>query len=320
MNQPIRIRWVLAHVPYDLFLRSANIFAEKVREKSKGQIEIEVIGLPEWNAKYRTPAGQEAIEHGSRVIELVADGTVEMSQMLNTELCRIHEDLGVLEMPYLFRDHDHATKVLDGNIGMDLLGGLEQKSNVKGLAFTYSGGFRMIVGNKPVTNVEDFQGERVRTSWTDVAHDTFDSLGATPVDVRISETAKAITEQQVDLGENTWARYYRYGLDRVTKHVSDTQHSLFLTAVIINKDLWNSLSPEMQQFMQEAALEAAASERLESLEDGREAKARCAQDGITVHEWTKDELARLKEATSVVYDRNQDKFPVGLIDSIKHLV
>lgn len=320
MKQPLRIRWVLAHVPYDLFLRSANIFAQKVREKSQGQIEIEVIGLPEWNAKYRTPEGQEAIEHGSQVINLVNDGTVEMSQMLNVELCRIHEDLGVLEMPYLFQDHDHATKVLDGDIGMNLLNGLEQKSNVKGLAFTYSGGFRMIVGNKPIETVQDFQGERVRTSWTDVAHDTFHSLGAIPVDVRISETARAIQDNIVDVGENTWARYYRYGLDKVTKYVSDTKHSLFLTAMIINKDLWNSLTPELQQFMQEAALEAAASERAESLLDGQEAKARCAIDGITVYEWSDEELAKLKEITNRVYEMNKDKFPCGLVEAIKNSV
>lgn len=317
MKQPIRLRWVLAHVPYDLFLRSANIFADKVREKSKGQIEIEVIGLPEWNAQYRTPEGKEAIEHGSEVIHLVNDGTIEMSQMLNTELCRLNKDLSALEMPFIFRDHDHATRVLDGNIGMNLLDGISKESNVKGLAFTYSGGFRMIVGNKPVQSAEDFAGNRVRTSWTDVAHETFNVLGAEPVDIRISETADAIMKDIVDLGENTWARYYRYGLDKCTKFVSDTKHSLFLTAIIINKDVWASLGEEMQKFMQEAALEAAASERLESLEDGEQAKARCAQDGIEVHEWNETELAKLKSITDVVYDKYNNFFPQGLINNIK---
>jgi TRAP-type C4-dicarboxylate transport system substrate-binding protein len=317
MKQPIRLRWVLAHVPYDLFLRSANIFADKVREKSNGQIEIEVIGLPEWNAEYRIPSGKEAIEHGSEVIHLVDNGTIEMSQMLNTELCRLNKDLSALEMPFIFRDHDHATRVLDGNIGMELLTGISKESNVKGLAFTYSGGFRMIVGNKPVESVEDFAGNRVRTSWTEVAHETFNVLGAEPVDIRISETADAIMKDVVDLGENTWARYYRYGLDKCTTHVSDTKHSLFLTAIIINKDVWASLGEEMQKFMQEAALEAAASERLESLEDGAQAKARCAQDGITVHDWNEEELAKLKSITDVVYDKYADFFAPGLIEDIK---
>jgi TRAP-type C4-dicarboxylate transport system substrate-binding protein len=317
MKQPLRLRWVLAHIPYDLFLRSANIFAEKVREKSAGRIEIEVIGLPEWNAKYCTPFGKEAIEHGSEVIHLVDNGTIEMSQMLNVDLCRLNQDLNALEMPFIFRDHDHATKVLDGEIGMNLLDGISKESNVRGLAFTYSGGFRMIVGNDPIQSIEDFQGKRVRTSWTPVAHTTFDLLGAKPVDIRISETADAILKDLVDLGENTWARYYRNGLDKCTSYVSDTKHSLFLTAIIINKEVWASLGEDMQKFMQEAALEAAVSERLESLEDGAQAKAQCAKDGITVHDWSEKELEKLKAITEVAYDQYRDFFTPGLIDSIK---
>ena len=46
------IRWVLAHEPYDLFLRAAEKFAAEVSEKTHGEIAIEVLGLTEYTEKY----------------------------------------------------------------------------------------------------------------------------------------------------------------------------------------------------------------------------------------------------------------------------
>jgi TRAP-type C4-dicarboxylate transport system substrate-binding protein len=318
MKQPIRLRWVLAHVPYDLFLRSANLFAQKVLEKSQGQIEIEIMGMPEFSEKYLIPAGKPAVTHVSEVIDLVNAGVIEMSQLVNTEMANISRNLSVLEMPFIFKNHDHATRVLDGEIGRELLDDLAKSSNLKGLSFTYSGGFQMVVANEPLTTAKDFEGKRVRTGWTDVASSTFKAVGADPVAVRISETADAIMKDLVDVGENTWARYYRSGLNEVSNFVSETKHSLFLTCIIMNQHVWNQFDSEMQTFMQEAAIEAAVSERLESLADGEQAKKQAIQDGITVYEWKEEDLAQLQKATEVLYDQYKDYFSVGLIDSIKH--
>jgi TRAP-type C4-dicarboxylate transport system substrate-binding protein len=73
----------------------------------------------------------------------------------------------------------------------------------------------------------------------------------------------------------------------------------------------------MQECMKVAALEAAASERQESLDDGDQAMARCAQEGIPVVEWDDAEVARYKALTKPVYDYFETQFPAGLIDSIR---
>jgi TRAP-type C4-dicarboxylate transport system substrate-binding protein len=124
-------------------------------------------------------------------------------------------------------------------------------------------------------------------------------------------------KNMVDIGENTWARYYRFGLDKVTRHISNTKHSLFLTCIIMNQDVWNSFDPEMQKFIQEAAIEAAVSERLESLEDGEQARQQAISEGITVTEWTVEDHSKLREMTSVLYDKYKDHFSPGLLDQIK---
>ena len=313
MTQKIKLRWVLAHIPYDLFLRSASIFSRTVNERSNGLVEIEVLGLDEYQEKYNNG---KAIDRYA-VLDMVNDGIIEMSQMHSTQLGRINQDLRVLDLPFLFENHEHAVRVLDGEIGQTLLSDLAKKSNVRGLAFTYSGGFRMVVANKPITRVEDLAGERVRVAFSPVAEDTFSTVGATPVPMSVNQTAVALRDNLVDLAENTWARYFRAGVNEHSTHVSNTKHSLFLTSIIINEQIWNSLPIETQIIMREAALEAAREERIESLEDGVKAMHQCADHGISVHEWSNEEHARLKDNTSSVYEKYQNILPAGLIEKIK---
>ena len=144
MTQKTKLRWVLAHTPYDLFLRSANIFAQHVHEYSQGQIEIEILGLDQYEQKYNH--GEPIDKYA--VMDMVNDGVIDMSQMYTTQLGKINKDFRVLDLPFLFESHEHAARVLDGEIGQELMASLAEKSNIKGLAFTYSGGFRAIIGNK----------------------------------------------------------------------------------------------------------------------------------------------------------------------------
>jgi TRAP-type C4-dicarboxylate transport system substrate-binding protein len=83
-------------------------------------------------------------------------GKIEMSQMYTTWLAEdIEHDMLALEMPFIFEDHDHATRVLEGPVGEGLLEKITEKSNVRGMAFTYSGGFRNIIANKKVSTLQD---------------------------------------------------------------------------------------------------------------------------------------------------------------------
>ena len=85
-----------------------------------------------------------------------------MSQMYTTTLGEFNKDLFVLDMPFLFRSHEHAAQVLEGQIGQSLMAGLAKSSNIQGLAFTYSGGYRMIAATKALKTVDDFKDVRIR--------------------------------------------------------------------------------------------------------------------------------------------------------------
>ena len=277
MDQVRTIRWVLAHEPYDLFLRAAEKFAAEVKNKTNGEIEIEVLGLTDYVIQYNQ--GKPLDRY--RIRELVDSGQIEMSQMYTTTLGLVDPDMFVLDMPFIFRDHEHAARVLDGEIGQELMDGLAHKSNIQGLAFTYSGGFRAIIGNRVIESIKDMQGMRVRVAHCPVAEDTMRALGAEPVVMPIEHLRDAL-RHEVDAGESTYPRIYSMGQNETAGVINHTEHSLFLTTVIMHKGLWNDLTIEQQQIFQTAARSAAVVERAESLEDVEITRDRAQRDGIRV--------------------------------------
>lgn len=308
-----KISWVLAHEPYDLFLRAAEKFSAEVKAKTNGEIEIEVLGLTEYVEKYMP--GQTLDRYEIR--KLVDNGTIEMSQMYTTTLGLVDQDMFVLDMPFLFEDHAHAARVLDGAIGQELMDSLAEKSNIKGLAFTYSGGFRAIIGNKVIESVEDMKGMKVRVAHSPVAESTMKAVGAEPVVLQIENLADALGGKQVDIGESTYPRIYSMRQNETASVINHTEHSLFLTTIIMNKGLWNELTVEQQKIFQDAAIAAAHIERAESLEDIQITRERAVKDGIRVVDLKEEVRGEFKAATEVVYIELADMFRPGLIEEIK---
>jgi tripartite ATP-independent transporter DctP family solute receptor len=307
------IRWVLAHEPYDLFLRAAEKFSSEVAERTQGAIQIEVLGLTEYSEKYLK--GQQLDRYSIK--DLVNNGTIEMSQMYTTTLGLTDPDMFVLDMPFLFRDHAHAARVLDGEIGQQLMDSLAEKSEIKGLAFTYSGGFRAIIGNRVIEAVEDLEGMKVRVAHSPVAEETMRSFGAEPVVLPIEGLATALGEKVVDSGESTYPRIYSMRQNETATVINHTEHSLFLTTIIMNKGVWNTLTVEQQKIFADAALSAAHVERAESLEDIDRTRTRAKMDGIQVVDLDARTRARMQDASTVVYQKLNTMFTPGLIEAIQ---
>ena len=310
------IRWVIAHEPIDLFLKAAQRFSNSVKEKTNGEIDIEILSLSEYGQKYNN--GNIVTKHD--LLQLMEDGVVEMSQMYTTWLGYYNKDMFALDLPFLFRDHDHADKVLEGELGEYILKGLEQSSAVRGLAFTYSGGYRIIPANKELATVEAFRGTKIRTSRSPVAIDTFKALGAeVNSKVELEEMNQAADEGIIEAGESTFVRVIPLKQNESFDYVNDTAHSLFLTSIIIATKFWNTLSPEVQQIMKDAALDAARAERKEAVEQIPEIIENCKSKNVPVISMSVDETLKFKHMTAHLYDKYKNYFTTDLISKIQKI-
>ena len=307
------VKWVLAHEPIELFIRAAKVFANEVNAKAPGKLNIEVMTMSEYGQKYNN--GVTPDKHS--LVDLLDSGAIEMSQTYTITLGKINKDFYALDLPFLFKDHDHATRVFEGEVGASLLNSLQESKKVKGLAFTYSGGFRIIPGNEAVSKIEDLRGVKLRTSFSPVAIETFKTLGADVVPMELEELTDNLGNANVTVGESTYPRIYALNQARVSNYINHTEHSLFLTSILVGTDFWNSLSPELQAIVSESAQVAARYERAISIDDVAHVQARAEADGIEVIRMSIEEQTRFADATKVVYSKFSNYFTPGLVEKIQ---
>jgi TRAP-type C4-dicarboxylate transport system substrate-binding protein len=310
----ILVRWVLAHEPIEIFIRAAEKFKEIVEEKAPGKFDIEILMLSEYSKKYLN--GKKITKHN--LLDLMAENQIEMSQMYTYVLSKFNKDLNVLDMPFLFRDHDHAARIFEGEIGEELLSGYSKtNSKIHGLAFTYSGGYKNLPFNKKVTCLDDLQGAKVRVSNSPVCYDTFKALGAEPIVMDVEEITPAIKDGRIDAGESSWPRIYGCEQNTVAKSIFNTGHSLLLTNIIANTDFLSNLDNDMQEVFKEAAIEAGRFERQISVDDVEPTKEKARKDGIDVIDLSPNDQEKFKEITNSLYESYKSYFSDGLITKIK---
>lgn len=303
------IRWVLTHDPIALFEEAARHFAKLVHEESRGRMEV-VVFTPKGYGEGRWVPPAE-------VMRKVAAGELEMSQTYSSVLGKLHRRLWALDLPFLFRSHEHAAAVLDGRLGAELLEGLVP-NGLRGLAFTYSGGYRIVSStDREIHSIEDFQGLRIRTADNPVVTSLFKSVGAAPYPAPLQDIP-ALTEQGlIDAAESTWPRYWDMGHYRAQPIVNDTSHSLFLTALVINDTFFRSLPRFCQEVLQHAALEVARAERAKSVGDGLKAQEAMQRQDGTIISWSTGARARFAEVAADIYERFTPEFGSGLIEGIR---
>lgn len=304
-----KITWLIAHQPVELLLRVAKDFEKEVK-KHTDEFEFEILTEQEYADYYNNG---ELVDS----LELITQGKVQISQTYVYKLSYWNKNFEVLDMPYLFDTHEHAKRVLDGPIGHSMLKGLENnKKPMKGLAFTYSGGYRIFVSKEQLNSIDDLKGMPVKTSWNPIAIDTIKAMGAEPLALEADDFRDLLFKDAIVAAESTYPRYTAYIYKHATS-VLDGGHSLFLTTLVSNLEFWNSLTDEQREIMETAARNAAEYERDKSVEDAEKFRAEAKENGVDIHQLSEDELAKLKAMTAPVYDKWEGHFLPGLVDAIK---
>jgi TRAP-type C4-dicarboxylate transport system substrate-binding protein len=301
-----------------LFQRTAEAFGNKISQLTDGRITVEVLTVAEFAEKYNKPTDLEPMVW-------MQSGDCEMSQIHVERIGQWHSpDFFALEMPFLFSSHDHATRVLEGPIGQQLLTNLETTSPARGLAFTYSGGYRCIAFDRAVTTADDLVGLSLVTNMNPISIDTARAFGCTAVPTNKQD--RHVPENNYATGlngnngiETTIPRFEREARSDTHRYVSNTQHSMYLTSILIAKDFWNKLSAEDQALMQDAALHSSRLERQWSVDEAEEtAASQEIQDriGMVYSDFSTEERAKLAEKVQPLYAKYRDFFSPDLIDGI----
>lgn len=309
----LHLIWLIAHEPAYLFYRVAEDFKNLVNKQNKVKIEIEILNAEDYNKKYNPTI------HANRhnLAEFLQSNQIQIAQMQTTSLAKqFNENMYVLDLPYIFENHNHAQEVLEGEVGDFLLNSFNESSKLKGLAFTYSGGFRLMPFNKKVSSLNEIIGSTVRSGMSKIAQETIKSLGFIPFPTEIDEVSTAVKSGNAIGGEHVAQRLLPDQCEEWIQTLINTEHSLFLTSIVVNIDWWNKLDDEVKVIFTKAAIEAARNERQLSLHDGEQSITMLKSRGATFIELSDNEKQDLINKTKIVYTK-VDKNLNNLVSKIK---
>ena len=186
-------------------------------------------------------------------------GTIQVAIVPGT-IALFEPKQGVFDMPFLFKDNEHAWRVFDGEIGEELAKDLPKKG-LRLLSY-WENGFRNITNNiRPINTPEDLRGIKIRVPENKGYLATFEAFGANVVTMSFGEVYTALQQGTIDAQENPLAIVVSNKIFEVQKYLSVTGHLYCPAQVIMSEKTWSSMSDEMKNAVMEAANEARDYER-----------------------------------------------------------
>ena len=235
--------------------------------------------------------GEREFTEGVRI------GTIEMA-ITGGILTASYPKIGILELPYVFRDYAHVQKTLNGPIGDEFVAEY-QKAGVRVLGWM-ANGFRVISNSKrPINSLQDIPGMRLRMPENKVYVETGKALGFNVVTMGMPEVFNALKQGVMDGQENPFSTLWASGWWEVQKYVTVSYHLFSYNGVSINDKLYQSMPKEYQDVLVKAA-QAAAEYEFKLLQDDEKDVIKKLQDkGLQI---TYPDLKPFEEATKVVRD------------------
>lgn len=273
--------------------------AEALAERSAGRVRMDVF-----------PDRQLGEER--ELVEGLQLGTVDMTVVSTGPLVAFVPEVGVIDLPFLFRDSAHAYRVLDGEIGQDILKRFERRGII-GLAF-WENGWRHITSRTPVARPEDLRGMKLRTMQNPVHISAFRHLGAAPVPMAWGEVFTSLGQGVIDGQENPLVVIYTNSLWEVQRHVALTGHLYGPHLVLFSKRKWDALPAETRALITGLMPEITAWQRAESTRLDRELAERLRGRGMTV---SAVDVAPFQTRARAIYEQFRDRFDPALVARIQ---
>jgi tripartite ATP-independent transporter DctP family solute receptor len=211
-------------------------------------------------------------------------GALAMARISVGPIGTLVPDLNVFNLPFVFRDSAHMEKVIDGEIGQELLKKVSDHPtlNLIGLCWMNAGTRNVYNSKKPIRSIEDLKGLKIRMMGNPLFVDTMNALGGNGVAMGFDQLINALQTGVVDGAENNYPSYSSGQHYRYAKHYSETGHLMIPEILVFSKRIWNTLSKEDQALIMKLSAEAQQEQRKLWYEMEEKALADMKANGVEV--------------------------------------
>lgn len=255
---------------------------ELIETKSDGNIKVELYPNAQLGA-------------ASTYLDTLRQGTIQMASP-GSVMAQLQPLVAAPEMPFLFRDWDHARKVLtDPKYTDKLVEGMIEKNGIRALGFAPRS-FRVMSFNKEVSSFDDLKGKRLRVPNIPFYIELAKALGTNPVALPLTELFSALEQNVVDGQENPYATISTSKFYEVQDYILESNHIFTVHGWYINEKFFQSLPDEYQKIVTESAKEAIDYTFDISIEAEKEAKELLKKEGVKIIVPDEQFKAKIREA------------------------
>lgn len=264
---------------------SLEHFADYVKEQSKGRVQVDIYA-------------SEQLGSNAEMIEMIEMGSLDAMMLPQGNEAVYAPKMNALGLPFLFPNYDKVYEVLDGEIGQELLEGLESHNMIQ-LAY-WENGLRQVTNSKRAINSpSDLAGLKIRTPEDAMTMAIFTALGASPSPLAFSELYLALQQGTFDGQENPVSNIYANNFQDVQGYISITNHKYECKNMIFSLTTWNKLPTEVQDLLLEAAKIYGDEHRKAIVDSSDSMLAELEAAGMEV---SRPDTSVFQQATASVYD------------------
>ena len=205
-------------------------------------------------------------------------------------------DLAALSLGWVFQDYDHVERVLDEMMD-EMSDRLDKATGVTVVAMGDEG-WRTLFANRPVTNLEEVQGLKIRVPQAEIPLGMWKAIGANPTPVPFTEVYSALQTGVIEAGEGAIAQIEEFGFTEAAPEVTQTHHWYNIKPLRVNTAWLESLPEDLQACIYDEG-EAVFSAAREQVREDMAARLDNwrASGEITVHD-TPADIAEWQEKAS----------------------
>jgi len=220
-------------------VEAVKYMGELLKERTNNRICVEVF--------HSAQLGEE-----KDTIEQTRFGVIDLNRVSFGPFNNIVEESKVVSLPYIFKGVEHMHRVVDGEIGEEILAAFEPHGFV-GLTF-YDGGARSFYNRvKPIKSIDDLKGMKIRVQQSDIFVDMMAAIGANATPMPYGEVYSSIQTGVIDGAENNWPSYESSGHFDVAPFYTLDEHLIVPEILVMSKTSWDKLSAEDQATVRKAA-------------------------------------------------------------------
>ena len=287
--------------------KGGEIWANKVREKTNGRINIKLypgVSLIQGDQTREFSALRQG------VIDMAVGSTINWSPQV--------KQLNLFSLPFLMPDYAAADALTQGEVGKSLFQTLD-KAGVVPLAWGENGYREISNSKKAIKSPDDLKGMKIRVVGSPLFLDTFTALGANPTQMSWADAQPAMASSAVDGQENPLSVYMAAKLYTVAqKHLTLWGYMNDPLIFVVNKDIWNSWTPADREIVKQAAIDAGKEQiaiaRKGVIEADKPLLKEIASHGVTVTQLSPAEREAFVKATRPVVEKWKGQIGADLVN------